>query len=247
VDGLGTTSVIDVGAYCRHVEAYLCRRNDGHLIRIVGPAFDRVTAWARQGIPLRMVEHGIDRYVERYKRKSGRRRPVRIEFCEADVLDAFDDWRRAVGVHSIGPDPEGGPPVEEPAGPAPRGRRSLSAHLERVIARLTVLRGSDKARAVDAQLDEAIRRVDDVRARTAGARGAAREALIDELAAVDRALTEALADGLPEEARARLAREAAGEVAPFSARMTPDASEAARAAAFARLVREEFGVPALTF
>jgi hypothetical protein len=172
---------------------------------------------------------------------------VRIEFCDADVLDAFDEWRRAIGVHAVGPDPEGGPPVEEPGGPPPRSRRSLAAHLERAIARLSVLRGSDKARAADAPLDEAIRRVDDLRTRAPGARGAARDALIDELAAVDRMLTEALRGVLPEEARARLAREAAGEVAPFAARMAPHASEAARAAAFARLVREEFGVPSLTF
>ena len=32
--------------YCRQVEAYLCRKNDGHLIRIVGPAFDQVRGWA---------------------------------------------------------------------------------------------------------------------------------------------------------------------------------------------------------
>ena len=42
----------DVHAYCREVEAYLCRRNDGHLIRVVGPAFELVKGWAAQGIPL---------------------------------------------------------------------------------------------------------------------------------------------------------------------------------------------------
>ena len=35
--------------YCRAVEAYLCRKNDGHLIRIVGPAFEQVCAWSRRG------------------------------------------------------------------------------------------------------------------------------------------------------------------------------------------------------
>ena len=52
--------------YCRQVEAYLCRKNDGHLIRIVGPAFEQVCAWASKGIPLKAVFRGIDRYVERY-------------------------------------------------------------------------------------------------------------------------------------------------------------------------------------
>ena len=39
-------------AYCREIEAYLCRKNEGHLIRISGPAFEQVCGWARQGVPL---------------------------------------------------------------------------------------------------------------------------------------------------------------------------------------------------
>ena len=52
--------------YCRHIEAYLCRKNDGHLIRIVGPAFDVVSRWEAQGVPLNVACAGIDRYFERY-------------------------------------------------------------------------------------------------------------------------------------------------------------------------------------
>ena len=37
---------VDVPAYCREVEAYLCRRNGGHLIRLVGPSFELVRDWA---------------------------------------------------------------------------------------------------------------------------------------------------------------------------------------------------------
>ena len=84
--------------FCRQLEAYLCRKNDGHLIRIVGPAFEQVCGWAERGIPLTLAMRGVDRYFERYYSKGPKRRPVRIEFCEADVLDAFDEWRRAVGV-----------------------------------------------------------------------------------------------------------------------------------------------------
>ena len=84
--------------YCRAVECYLCRKNDGHLIRIVGPAFEAVCAWSEHGVPLKVAYRGIDRYFERYYAKGPRRRPVRVEFCEADVLDVFDEWRRAVGV-----------------------------------------------------------------------------------------------------------------------------------------------------
>src|SRR5215468_6414924 len=84
--------------YCRQLESYLCRKNDGHLIRIVGPAFEQVCGWAVRGVPLAVACRGIDRYFERYYAKGRRRRPVRVEFCEADVLDVFDEWRRAVGI-----------------------------------------------------------------------------------------------------------------------------------------------------
>src|SRR5215470_14086154 len=83
--------------FCRELEAYLCRKNDGHLIRIVGPVFGTVTAWAEQGIPLKVAFKGIDRYFDRQQHKS-RRRPVPLQFCEADILDAFSEWKRAVGL-----------------------------------------------------------------------------------------------------------------------------------------------------
>jgi len=89
---------VQIPDYCHEVERYLCQKNDGHLIRIVGPSFDLVSAWAAQGVPLKVACRGIDRYVERYYGKGPRRRPVRIDFCEADVLDAFDEWRRATGL-----------------------------------------------------------------------------------------------------------------------------------------------------
>ena len=88
---------MDIADYCREIETYLCRKNDGHLIRVVGPSFELVSGWAAQGVPLKVAFAGIDRYFERYYRKGPRRRPVRIDFCEADVLDVFDEWRRAIG------------------------------------------------------------------------------------------------------------------------------------------------------
>ena len=86
---------IEPAEYCRQLETYLCRKNEGHLIRIVGPVFEQVCGWAAQGVPLTIACRGIDQYCERYYAKGPRRRPVRIEFCEADILELFDDWRRA--------------------------------------------------------------------------------------------------------------------------------------------------------
>src|SRR5215210_8198432 len=92
---------MDPVEYCREIETYLCRKNEGHLIRIVGPAFEQVCGWATMGVPLKVAFRGIDQYCERYYAKGPRRRPVRIEFCEADVLELFDSWRRAVGVSAV--------------------------------------------------------------------------------------------------------------------------------------------------
>ena len=89
---------METAEFCRQIESYLCQKNDGHLIRVTGPSFDLVAGWAGQGVPLKVAFRGIDRYFERYYRKGARRRPVRIDFCDADVLDAFDEWRRALGL-----------------------------------------------------------------------------------------------------------------------------------------------------
>jgi len=235
--------VTDVDAYCRDLEAYLCRKNDGHLIRITGPAFERVVAWAHQGIPLKVAEAGIDRYFERYYRKGPRRRPVRIDFCEADVLDAFDNWRRALGLSMAVPDAAGGPDVEDPA-PGARPRRSLAAQIEAALTRLTVLRGSDKAGPViGGALDHAVRALDALQPEAARARGDAREALLRQLAVVDGALVAAATAALAEGTLAEIEHEADAELAPFRQRMAPEAYAQSRRAAIERLVRLHFGLP----
>ncbi|HEX8031207.1 MAG TPA: hypothetical protein VF491_22215 [Vicinamibacterales bacterium] len=235
--------MIDVDAYCREIEAYLCRKNDGHLIRVTGPAFECVQGWAAQGVPLKVAEAGIDRYFERYYRKGPRRRPVRIEFCEADVLDAFDDWRRAVGVARVVPDSPGGPEVEEPP-PASRPRRSLASQIEGAMARLTVLRGSDQAGSrFGAALDNAVRALDALRPEAARARGESRDELMTRLVAIDEELAASAVDALDDSQRLALEREADSELAPFRARMSDDAFVQSRRQALRRLARQSFGLP----
>lgn len=236
--------MIDRDAYCREIEAHLCRMNDGHLIRVTGPAFERVMSWADQGVPLKVAQTGINRYFERYYKKGPRRRPVRVEFCDADVLDAFDEWRRAVGVSVVRPDVDGGPPVEEP-GPAPaRSRKSLRTHVDGVMARLTVLRGSDQLRGVaDEALDSAIRALEPLRHRAEHARGDDRQAVIEGIAAVGGDLVQALRAGLPDLERAALVSEARRELEPFRPRMPEEAYHQAVEAAISRLTRHHFGLP----
>jgi hypothetical protein len=229
--------------YCREIEAYLCRKNDGHLIRIVGPAFEQVSSWANEGIPLKVALAGVDRYFERYYRKGPRRRPVRIEFCEADVRDAFDDWRRAVGVARVQADTDDGD------SDAPRGRKgSLASHVERAVARLTSVRGSTQAGfQLTVAIDEAVRRLDRMQADAKRARGDARTALTLELEAIDRQLTEAAIEALDGRDRERLVTEAERELAAFRGRMLPEAFAKATHAAFERLVRERFALPSLQY
>ena len=70
----------DPGEYARQVERYLCQKNRGHLVRVVGPAFEMVCGWATTGVPLKIALRGIDRCCERLEARGPRRRPVRIEF-----------------------------------------------------------------------------------------------------------------------------------------------------------------------
>ncbi len=237
--------MIDVESYCRDLEAYLCQKNDGHLIRITGPAFERIQGWAQQGIPLKVAEAGIDRYFERYYRKGARRRPVQIVFCEADVLDAFDDWRRAVGLSRVTADAEGGPDVEEPVA-ASRPRRSLASQIDGALARLTVLRGSDKAGPIiGPALEAAVRSLDALRPDAERVRGDARDALLQRVTEIEDTLAaEALAALRPDQRQA-FEKDADAELAPFRPRMTAEAYAQSRRAAIHRLVRQHFGLPSL--
>ncbi len=213
---------MDIAEYCRQVEAYLCRKNDGHLIRVVGPSFDLVSGWAAQGVPLKIAFEGIDRYFERYYRSGPRRRPVKIDFCDADVLDVFDEWRRAVGVSRLVAD-------ESTAAEPVRRGPSLPEHLERVVVRLSSARATGAlGQEFDAVIDMVARELDEARSAAAGVRGDARRALIERLAALDAELLARARARIDETAAAALGREADAELAPFRVGMNDDAYAEAR-------------------
>ena len=230
----------DLGAYCRAVENYLCRRNDGHLVRVVGPAFDCVAGWAAKGVPLRVAYRGIDRCVDRFAAKQHRRRPVRIEFCDADVLDVFDEWRRAVLLPAASADAPG-----EDADPG-RRHTSLAAHLDRVVARLTALRGSIGPNLGDL-VDPIVAELDAAKAGAKGLRGEARQRLLDRLQALDAHLLSAARERLDAAALRELGTEADVELAPFRDRMPPEAYGGARQACIDRLVRDRLSLPIVAF
>ena len=230
--------------FCRSIETYLCRKNDGHLIRVVGPSFDLVAGWETQGVPLNVAYGGIDRCFERQARKGPRRRPMKIDFCEADVLDAFDEWRRAVGLRQ-----DVDQPVSGDASDQDRPRRgSLPAHLERVVTRLTAARANGRLGGeFDHLIDAAARELDLAQSLAGGLRGEARHALIARLAALDAEILQAARAVLDEPARASLLNDAAADLAAFRDRMAADAFARARDAAFDRRVRDRFGLPIVSF
>ncbi len=231
---------MDPSEYCREVEAYLCRRNEGHLIRIVGPAFEQVCGWAMRGVPLKIALRGIDQYCERYYAKGPRRRPVRIEFCEADILDLFDNWRRATGVSGAGDSAS----VDE----VPPRKPPLAAHIERAIARLTTMRGGGaRSTAFGERVDAVVRELDGLIADARAARGDRRAGIIDRLAALNDELMTAAIQDADAALESRLRREAEAELAAFASRMPPSALERARTAAFHRLLQEAFGLPVLSY
>jgi hypothetical protein len=227
--------------YCREIEAYLCRKNDGHLIRIVGPAFEQVSGWMARGVPLRVAYAGIDRYFDRYYSKGPRRRPVRIEFCEADILDLFDDWRRAVGVGAVASDS-----AADSDAASTRRHGGLPAHLDRIVARLTALRAGPE-RALGSFIDEVVRELDGARTGAKAIRGENRERLLARLRALDEQLLIAARNEFDERAIRELAGEAEAELQPFRERMPLAAYEQSRRACIDRLIRERLQLPTLTF
>lgn len=231
---------MDPAEYCREIETYLCRKNEGHLIRIVGPAFERVCGWAAQGVPLKVAFRGIDQFCERYYAKGPRRRPVRIEFCEADILDLFDGWRRAVGVMTSG--------REDTAESASPRKPALASHIERTVARLVSARsGAHRSQAFVARVDDAVRRLEHLGAEARAARGEARARIVDRLQTLDVDLLGAALAEIDSAQAGELKREVEAELAPFAVRMPADALDRARDAAFNRLVREALGVPIVRY
>src|SRR5262249_27095874 len=157
--------------------------------------------------------------------------PVKIDFCEADVLDVFDEWRRAVGIAGTGQlavASSNGDAEQAPARTA-ASRSSLPSHLERVVARLTNARALGTiGPEFDTILDRASAALDAARAKSAGLRGGERAALVEEIAALDRAMLATARQALGEQVVGELQRDADTEIAPFRAAMAPDAYARAR-------------------
>lgn len=236
---------MDTDSYCREIESHLCRRNVGHLVRLVGPAFEMVLGWARAGIPVRVASAGIDRYFERRDARVGaapgaRRRPVRVEFCEADVLDAFDQWRRAVGVGTAG----SGPAAPQPGAPG----HSLRAHLDRVATRLTDrLADGSLPPALEAHLERLLDELGRAREGARTVRGEARQELIARLQQLDLDLLAAVRASADAEPLSAVVTQAEADLADFRGRMAPADFERSRDAAVGALLRDRWRLPVVAY
>jgi len=229
--------------YCREIESYLCRKNDGHLIRIVGPSFERVCGWAAQGIPFKIACQGIDAYFVRYYAKGARRRPVQIDFCENDILDAFDAWRRAVGVRLPGAEP-----AEEEAHKK-RRKRSLPEHLDRVCERVTARRArmTPPPPDFDAALETVTKEAAAFRDMAGPIRGETRERVAARLVELDRMMLDAARAQMDRAALQSLRAEAAEELSAFRDRMPEETYRRAIESAVDRLVRTREQLPTVAF
>jgi hypothetical protein len=243
----------DLGEYCRRIEDHLTRSNAGHLVRIVGPGFELVRGWADAGVPLSVVYRGIDIKAERH-REGASRRPLRIEFCAGDVQAVFDQWRRAVGIMSIGSgaiDADAGDAAEVEGGtdaasdPSPK-RRSLSRHLDRAIDRLSRAAARlDVPEGLREDCTRLLQALATIRETSGRLRGDARSEVEAALASLDAELSEAArrhaAPGWMDAVRA----EAAADLAPFRARLPPEAWDRSMNVTIDRLLRDRLGLPAL--
>jgi hypothetical protein len=229
--------------YCREIEAYLCRKNDGHLIRIVGPSFERVCGWAAQGIPFKIACQGIDAYFVRNYAKGVRRRPVQIDFCEHDILDAFDAWRRAIGVRMPGTG------ADEGGTPSRRRKRSLPEHLDRVCERVTARRASmtPPPPEFDSALEAVAAEAAELHHTPGPIRGETRERVVARLAELDRMMLDAARAQLDPSELQQLREEALDELRPFRDRMPSDSYQHAIDSAVDRLVRDREQLPIVTF
>jgi hypothetical protein len=229
--------------YCREIEAYLCRKNDGHLIRIVGPSFERVCSWASQGIPFRIACQGIDAYFVRYYAKGARRRPVQIDFCENDVLDAFEAWRRAVGVRLPGSE------ATTQEGRATRRTRSLPEHLDRVCERVTARRAgmTPPPPEFDAVLEAITNEAAALRDSPGPLRGDARQRAVGRLIELDRMMLDAARTHADSAAVESMRAEATEQLLPFRDRMPAEAYQRAIESAVDRLLREREQLPTVSF
>jgi hypothetical protein len=227
--------------YCREIEDHLTRVNGGHLVRIVGVGFETVRQWADAGIPLSVVLRGIELKADRHRLGSSTR-PLRIEFCDADVRDLFREWRRAVGI----PRETTADGSDTPDAAAEK-RPSLPKHLDRAIDRLSRVAGRlELPEPLLAEVAAMLQDLTALRESAKGARGAAKETAMQQLGPLDERLMAAARTAASADLWARFEAQASEDLRAYRDRLAGEAWQRAVATTAVRLARDHFGLPTLT-
>jgi citrate synthase len=168
---------------------------------------------------------------------------VHIDFCESDVLDAFDAWRRAVGVRLPGSDAG----ASEANGK--RRRRSLPEHLDRVCERIADRRAALSALSpdVDSVLEAVASEVAAFRDAPGPIRGEARERVVARLTELDRIMLDAARAQVDSGVMQSLRAEAMEQLSPFRDRLPSDAYDRAMESAVDGLLRDRERLPTIAF
>jgi hypothetical protein len=228
---------MELAEYCRRIEDHLTRVNGGHLVRVVGPSFELVRQWTLNGVPLSIACHGISSKAERH-RKGGSTRPLRLEFCAADVDAAFENWRRAVGFHA-GPGEASAEQVETGSRKRPVGR-----HLARVTERLGVAGGRlELPEAFREVLSNITSAVSELLPESRRVTAEQREVISDRLVLLDDQLIAAARTAVPPQALAEFEAAAHTELTTYRHRLDPDSWHRAVDAIVSERLRERLGLP----
>jgi len=237
--------VSDVADYCRQVEAHLTRTNGGHMVRVVGAGFALVKQWADDGVPLSVVFRAIEQKAERHKAGTSKR-PLRIEFCEADVRELHAAWRRAVGLTGGAELAPSEPVVEASAAAAEPKRRSVSKVIERAIERLGRLAGRlELPGEFRDAVSRAIEQLSVLREELSRTRGAAREPLLERLAPIEHDLLAQARHAVASDRLRDFTSQAEQELAPYRDRLPPEQWARAVSVTVDRSIRDHLALPVL--
>jgi hypothetical protein len=160
------------------------------------------------------------------------------------VQAIFDQWRRAVGVMTIGD--AGSDGVDAPDAEPERKRKSLSRHLDRAIDRLSrVAAVAELPEGLRLECVRVLQALATLRESSARLRGAGRTEAEAALGELDLALSSAVRQYAPSGWIETLRAEAAADLAPFRSRLAAHAWERSLQVTMDRLLRDRFGLPAL--
>ena len=210
-------------AYYAAVEAAFIRRR-GTPFLLSPRDFALVREWRALGIPLPVVERGIDEAFSRRQERGAAGRVNALSYCRDAVLVA---WERAAET-AVG---RGG------------GREAPVADIGAALSRLSeaLSAAAGKRPELAAPLETALRSLDRLRK---GVRAA--EDVESSLARLDRKLANDLNDELPEAERAEIAAGVARQLAAARVSMDEAAAEKTARALTRRAIRERLSLPRLT-